>query len=145
MPISEGKSVSLKYSIRDESGKLVDQSKDDQPWVFVHGAGQMLKGVERALLGHVAGDSLEIVVSPEDGYGERDISLTTYADPGQFADVDNLQEGLSLFADVEGEQVLATVKEVKEDKVLLDLNHPFAGKTLTFDVEILEVNDISIN
>ena len=60
-------SLFLKYSITDESGQLVDQSQDGKPWVFIHGLGQMLKGVERALLGHVEGDHLQIVVAPEDG------------------------------------------------------------------------------
>ena len=76
---------------------------------------------------------------------ERDIGLTTYAEPDQFQDYGSLEAGMSLFADIEGEQVLATVKEVKEDKVLLDLNHLLAGKTLTFDVEILEVKELAAN
>lgn len=145
MGISVGKSVSIKYSIRDESGQIVDASQDDNPWVFVHGTGQMLKGVERALLGHVPGDVLEVEVSPEDGYGERDLALTSYADPKQFEDYENLEEGMALFTEVEGEQVLATIKELKEDKVLLDMNHPFAGQTLVFDIEVLDVKEIEGN
>ena len=137
--ICSGKTVSIAYTIRDLEGKIIDESAG-RPWTFTHGEGQIVPGVEQSLLGHTVGDTLDLTITPQQGYGERDLSLTSYADLEQFKDIEQLIPGTILHAEVDGETVLARVKELKEDKVLLDLNHPFAGQTLKFSVEVLSVD-----
>ncbi|SMF12976.1 FKBP-type peptidyl-prolyl cis-trans isomerase [Pseudobacteriovorax antillogorgiicola] len=141
--IVAGKIVSIAYQVRSEDGQVIDASSHEDPWVFTHGDGQMVKGVERALLGHEVGDKLDLVLAPEDAYGERDPDLTSYVSKTQFSQIDLLEPGTPVFTDVDDQRVLVTVKEVKEDKVLLDMNHPLAGQTLQFSVEVLSVREPS--
>lgn len=136
--VSAGNTVEVDYIIRNDDGELIHQS-ESEPWVFTLGQSQMVRGVEKAILGYKVGDTIDIKVAAEDGYGLRDAALTSYADFNQFDDVENLVVGMTLTTEVDGEMVVATVKEVKDNKVLLDMNHPFAGKTLHFNIKILSI------
>ena len=141
MTISKDKSVSIEYTIKLDDDSLVDTNVKSDPLTFVYGDGKVIPGLEKALEGMKVGDSKKVVVSPEEGYGE--------SNPKAFVEVakDKVPEGaLKAGAMLQGQSadgasVYARVSEVKESTVVLDHNHPLAGKTLHFDVKILEISD----
>jgi FKBP-type peptidyl-prolyl cis-trans isomerase SlyD len=130
--------VSLEYVLRLDDGQEVDRSFGDDPLEFLQGHGHIIPGLEVALYGMAIGDEKEIVVEPEDGYGDYDDeSLVTMAREALPQDV-ALEEGAQIFVrDTDtGEQFQATVAEVQDESILLDFNHPLAGETLHFWVKV---------
>ena len=141
MQVSEHKVVVLKYEVIDEQDQLVDRSEDDGPLAYIHGNGQLIPGLENALEGREQGDKLSIDVPPDQGYGERDEDGIQTVSRSQFDNGDQIEAGMQFEAqDDEGHQIV-TVVGVEGDKITLDTNHPLAGKTLHFKVEIVEVLD----
>ena len=137
--IEKGSSVKLEYTLKDDKGQLLDSSDGKEPISFVQGAQQIIPGLDKAILGMKAGDTKKITVKPDDAYGAIDPKAETEVPK------DALPKG----ADVVGTRLLArgqdgqprpvTVKAVKDTTVVLDLNHPLAGKTLYFDVKVVSV------
>lgn len=138
--IEEGSTVRIEYTVTDEAGKLLDSNKGGKSLQFTHGRQEMIPGVERQLLGMHPGEEKKLVVTPEEGYGPVDPTAQTEV-PKDLVPADGQQVGKRLVArNRAGEPRLVMVKEVKENTVVLDLNHPLAGKTLLFDVKVLEVD-----
>ncbi len=136
------KVVTLTYVIRDESG-LCEQS--DVPVSYVHGApdSQMFPKIEQALEGRGVGDEVEVTLSPEEGFGERD-PAKTFSDRIENVPPQYRQVGAqAVFHNDRGESLTMTVVRVENGEVHLDGNHPFAGKTLTYKVRILDIRDAS--
>lgn len=137
--VQEGAEVSFDYTLTDEAGQVVDTSKGKAPMHYVHGRGQIIPGLERELTGMPVGGEKKVVVKPEDAYGP--------VDPGAFREVpkeqvpvEALKVGVMLLAQAPGGQgVPVRVHEIKEKTVVMDFNHPLAGKTLSFEVKITEV------
>jgi FKBP-type peptidyl-prolyl cis-trans isomerase SlyD len=137
--IEKGSSVKIEYTLKDDKGAVLDTNAGKEALAFTQGAQQIIPGLDKALLGMKPGDSKKVTVKPEDAYGA--------VDPKAEAEVpkDALPQG----AAVVGTRLLArghdgqprpvTVKAVKDTTVLLDLNHPLAGKTLFFDVKVVSV------
>jgi FKBP-type peptidyl-prolyl cis-trans isomerase SlyD len=138
--IQKGSTVRIEYTVTDEQGKLLDTNKGGQSLQFTHGQQQMIPGIERQLLGMHPGEEKKVVVKPEEGYGAVDPAAQT--EVSKEAIPPEAQEvGKRLLARTRtGESRLVMVKEVKERTVVLDLNHPLAGKTLHIDVKVLEVD-----
>lgn len=138
--IEHGATVRIEYTLRDEAGTILDTSRGREPLTYVHGQHQIIPGLERELEGLQAGDARQVTVPPEDAYGPRD--------PGAVAEVpravvppDALVPGVELLArGPDGSSRVVRIAEVREDTVLLDLNHPLAGKTLVFDIRVVEVS-----
>jgi FKBP-type peptidyl-prolyl cis-trans isomerase SlyD len=137
--IADGKTVEVNYTLTVD-GKVVDSSKGRKPLEFKAGAHQMIPGFEKALIGMKAGQKKSFKVKPEDGYGQ--------VNPKAFREIPKKQlpagvtpkAGMTLYAKgEEGQPIPIVIKEVKKDTVVLDFNHPLAGKTLNFDVEVVEV------
>ncbi len=140
MRVKHGRVILLDYSVRVHSGQVVEASTGKGPIEYLHGSGQILPALERALEGLGEGDQASFSIAPEDAYGERKpdnvVSLPRTLFP---ADV-QLEEGLCLYAKASGgTSYPITVKEVGEEMVLVDLNHPLAGERLFFQVKICGV------
>lgn len=137
--VADGQVVSLAYKLHMEDGELVDESASDEPLQVLQGAGQIIPGLESALYGMALGDKKEVVVQPADGYGMYDPedkqSMPRTAFPPDLA----LEEGVGLVVrDTEtGKRFQAFVEELHSDRVVLDFNHPLAGETLFFKVEVV--------
>ncbi len=138
--IEKGSTVRIEYTVTDDAGKLVETNKGGQSFQFTHGQKEMLPGVERHLLGMHPGEETKVVVKPEEGYGLVDPTAQTEV-PKEAVPPGAQEVGKQLLARSQsGRPRLVSVKEVKERTVVLDLNHPLAGKTLLIDVKVLEVD-----
>ncbi len=141
MVISKGKVVSIHYTLKNGSGEVLDSSSGGEPLAYLHGVGNLIPGLEQALDGHEVGERLDVSVAPEDGYGARHDELVQEVPRSAFGDVEGLEPGMRFRAQgPQGEQVV-TVTAVSEEQVTVDGNHPLAGETLEFAVEISEVRD----
>jgi FKBP-type peptidyl-prolyl cis-trans isomerase SlyD len=138
MQITSGKVVFIDYTLTDDDQEIIDSSRGGDPLGYVHGAGQIVPGLEKALEGARAGDSLKVVVAPEEGYGLSDPENIAVIPASQIEGVDDLTEGTQLEA--EGGQTVIVTK-IEGDEVTIDANHPLAGMTLHFDVTVKEVRD----
>jgi FKBP-type peptidyl-prolyl cis-trans isomerase 2 len=137
--VKDGSVVSLEYTLSDEKGKMIESNKGKTPLTYTHGQGQIIPGLEKELAGMKAGGQKNVRVKPEEAYGP--------VDPKAFREIprDNvppeaLKVGTTLYAkNSQGQGFPVRVHEIKEKTVVLDLNHPLAGKALTFDVKVLDV------
>lgn len=139
--IEPGSRVRLQFSLRLEDGTEVDGTGDGEPLEFVMGDGSMASGLEMALLGMQAGDHETVVIGPDlSGFGARsDDAVQTLPRSDFPADMD-LEPGLIVaFETPAGDEVPGAIRDVDEQHVTVDLNHPLAGHELTFEVEIREV------
>lgn len=139
MKVSKDCIVSLEYRLHLGDGKIIDQSAPGQTLGYLHGQGQIVPGLESQLEGLSSGESRQVVVPPAQGYGEHDARGLQEVPRTMFPPDAPLQPGLTLHAQTEQGIVPITVREIKGDSVVVDLNHPLAGKTLHFDVTVKEV------
>jgi FKBP-type peptidyl-prolyl cis-trans isomerase SlyD len=139
MTITTGSVVLFDYTLTDDEKDIIDSSKDGGPLAYLHGEGQIVKGLEKAMEGRKAGDSFSITVSPEEAYGLPDPEKIAVVTADQIEGGEDLEEGMQLEAsNDEGEQIVV-VSKIEGNKVTLDGNHPLAGMTLHFDIAIREV------
>ncbi|ULH14422.1 peptidylprolyl isomerase [Deinococcus sp. KNUC1210] len=139
MNITQDKVVEIEYTLTVD-GEVVDQSEENEPLVYLHGHNNIIPGLEKALEGHAAGDKLNVTVSPEEGYGERDDENVQVLPKEDFDD--DVEVGASYFAQAEDGSVNPfTVVSVNGDDVTVDFNPPLAGQTLNFDVTVKDVRD----
>ncbi len=139
MVIGDNTTVRFEYTLAVD-GKTVDSSQDGEPVEYTHGRNQILPGLERQMMGLHVGDIRDITVSPDEGYGSIDPEAQDEVQKSQLPSTIDPQVGMRLTGrDPSGRVFLATIKEVKPESVVLDLNHPLAGKTLNFHVKVLEV------
>ena len=137
--VKDGATVSLEYTLSSEDGKLIESNKGKEPLRYVDGRSQIIPGLEKALEGMKPGAETKVTVKPEDAYGPVDPKAYREV-PKEQVPADSLKEGMMLYAkNTEGEMFPVRVKEVKDKTVVIDMNHPLAGKTLVFDVKILDV------
>ncbi len=137
MRVKHGRVVLLDYLVRLATGQVVETSSVKGPIEYLHGSGQILPALERAIEGLSEGQEAAFNIAPEEAYGQRREDNVVSLPKGLFPSDVRLQPGLSLFARASGGQSYPiTVKEVKGDLVLVDLNHPLAGERLFFEVNI---------
>jgi peptidylprolyl isomerase len=139
--IEKGSKIKLHYTGTLEDGTVFDSSKDKEPLEFEVGAGQVIPGFDEGVIGLKAGEKKTINIPADKAYGQYDEKrMGEYPKENVPKDME-LKVGAKMFLQSpDGGVALATIKEIKEEVVLLDLNHPLAGKDLTFEVEIIEVN-----
>lgn len=143
MQIEDQKVVVLHYTLTDNKGTVIDKSEDGS-FAYLHGANNIIPGLENALTGKAAGDELTVSISPEDGYGVRDESMLQEVPKTMFEDGSDISMGSQFHAQgPNGEVLVVTVKEVNDATIVVDGNHPLAGVELNFDVKITEVRDAS--
>ena len=140
MKIEKDIYVEFHYALVDE-GEVKDGSRGgDEPLSYVHGHNMLVPGLEAALQGREEGEHFQVEVPPELGYGERDEDNFEVIPREAFADLPGLKKGMLVnLEDGDGEPQLGRVVDLDIREVKVDLNHPFAGQTLKFDVEIINV------
>ena len=137
--IGPDREVTLHFALKLENGDVVDSTFDKQPATFKVGDGNLLPGFEQALFGLKGGDQRSLPIAPEQGFGQPNPQNVQVMPRGQFQDME-LSEGLLIiFNDAANAELPGVVKAFDEQQVTIDFNHPLAGKTLSFDVEIIEV------
>ncbi len=143
MQIESNSVVTLHYILKDNDGKVIDQSDDDS-FLYLHGAMNIVPGLENALSGKSVGDELSVKISPADGYGEKREDQIQEVPKDMFGSAEEIKVGVQFHAQSpEGEEVVVTVVEVKDDVVVIDGNHALAGVELNFDVKIVDVRKAS--
>ena len=137
--VSNGKVISLEYTLKLEDGEVVDTNVGKAPLTYTQGANQIIPGVESAVQGMEVGQAKQAVVPPMEGYGDPD--------PDAFHEVpkeklpQEIQVGTQLHGkDSTGREIRPIVSEIKDETVLLDFNHPLAGKTLYFDLKVINIH-----
>jgi FKBP-type peptidyl-prolyl cis-trans isomerase SlyD len=145
MEIKEKRVAVVTYVLKGDDGQVIQAAEKDNPFAFIHGVGQVLPAFDSALLGKVAGDLYAFSLSAEDGYGEYDLSRIESLDPQIFveAPAEYIVIGATLPMEFNGHTVFGTITEIRPDAVVMDFNHPLAGKNLHFSGEVIEVRDAS--
>lgn len=138
MRITTGTVVTLDYTLKNDQGEVLERSDATDPYTYLHGGDDIIPGLQKALEGHEAGDELEIVVVPEEGYGERDDNLVQTVSRDLFGDSE-VEVGMMFHAQTDYGHQVVVVREVLDDEVTIDGNHPMAGETLHFDVKVKDV------
>ena len=140
LAIAQGSVVSIHYTLRSPEGDVLDSSDGGEPLMYLHGADNIVPGLERELTGRKVGDSLEVEVKPVDAYGERQgpgpqrVPLTAFPEGAR------PEEGMQVFAEGPDNQTIPLwVVSVEDDAVMVDVDHPLAGMTLHFQVEVASV------
>lgn len=133
------KVVTLHYTLTDESGATLDRSSATEPLAYLHGHGNIIPGLEKALEGTEVGFKSKITVAPSEGYGEKKPEAIFEEPHENFGPDMNLEPGMQVYAEGKHGPITFTVVELTDTGVVLDANHPLAGKTLHFDVEVVDV------
>ena len=143
MQIEQNSVVTLHYTLKDNDGNVIDQS-DDGSFLYLHGAMNIIPGLENALAGKSAGDEFSVSVSPEEGYGAKDPERIQEVPKEMFDNADEIKPGVQFHAQgPDGNAVVVTVVEVKDEAVVIDANHALAGVELNFEVKIVDVREAS--
>lgn len=143
MQIAKDKVASIEYTLTDNEGQVLDSSVGGEPLAYLHGAGNIIPGLEKALEGRQVGDTFTVSIAPAEGYGEKDDSLTQEVPRRMFAGVDEIEVGMQFHAQTDHGMQVITVAAVRDDIITVDANHPLAGQTLNFDVKVVEVRAAS--
>lgn len=143
MQIAQNTVVAFHYTLTNESGDVLDSSEGRDPLTYLHGAGNIIPGLEKELEGRESGEQLQVTVEPAEGYGETQPSLVQEVPRDAFQGVDQVEPGMQFQAQTQGGPLMVTVTQVEGDTVTVDGNHPLAGQTLNFDVQIAEVREAS--
>lgn len=131
--------VSIHYTLKDDAGAVLDSSSGRAPLSYLHGHGNIIPGLEKALEGTSAGDRSQVAVEAKDGYGEANPDLIFEAPREHFPSDIKLEPGTRVYAEGPEGPVSFTVVRLTDSGALLDGNHPLAGKQLHFEVEVVEV------
>jgi len=139
--IKDNTVVTIAYRMGTDGTVLEDAPADD-PLYYLHGADNLVPGLEAALLGKQVGDTVSITLPPADAYGERDEESVQAADINDFNLPENVEVGAEVeVEDAEGDIYMATIRGMDDKAITLDFNHPLAGMYITFDVEVLEIRE----
>ena len=137
--VKDGSVVSLQYSLSEENGQLIESNKGKDPLKYTHGSKQIVPGLEKELTGMKVGGEKRVKVKPEDGYGLVNSKAFQEVSKEQIP-ANGMKVGATLAAKgPHGQEIPVRIHEIKEKTVVLDLNHPMAGKTLLFDIKILDI------
>lgn len=130
--------VNFNYTLTNAAGDVLDKSQGE-PLVYLHGAHNIVPGLENAMFGKHVGDKFQVTVEPEEAYGEYQAEMVQEIPRNMFQGVDDIQVGMQFQAQADDGVQVVTVKEVTPELVIVDANHPLAGQALTFDVEIVAI------
>lgn len=139
MEIADQRVATIHYTLTNDAGDVLDRSPADAPLSYLHGAGNIVPGLEKALAGRKPGDRFDADVAPEEAYGPRHDALVQSVPRAAFQGVESVQPGMQFQASTAQGPLLVTVTEVNDDQVTVDGNHPLAGQRLHFAVEVADV------
>ena len=134
--------VTFNYKLTNAEGETLDQSQGE-PLAYLHGAGNIIPGLEKALVGKAVGDKFTVNVPAAEGYGEYNADLVQEVPKQMFQGVENIEAGMQFQAQTDDGVQIVTVKSVEGENVIVDANFPLAGQDLTFDVEIVGIREAS--
>jgi FKBP-type peptidyl-prolyl cis-trans isomerase SlyD len=139
--IKDGMVAAIAYEL-SVGGKVVEIIPDDMAIEYLHGAENIVSGLEKALAGKQVGDTFEVTLKPAEAYGEYDEAMVEAIDIAEFGDISELEPGMELeLMDEDGDWFEAVIKDITEEAVLLDFNPPMAGKTLHYRVKVIAVRE----
>jgi len=141
MQVEKDKVVFFHYRLSDDAGAELEDSHGRKPLAILFGHRNIIPGLETAMAGHAAGDRFTVIVPPDQGYGERRENFTQRVPKKYFPDPEHLKPGVTTHLRTQEGYRSVTVMKVGSSVVDVDLNHPMAGKTLHFDIEVTEVRD----
>ena len=141
MEIAYQKMVKIHYTLKDTDGNQLDSSVGGEPLEYMHGIGSLIPGLENQLTGRKAGDKFHAEIEPALGYGEYDEKLVAEVPRKQFDTGAEITVGQQFQADTATGPMIVKVTKVSDDTITVDGNHELAGKTLCFDVEVVDVRE----
>jgi len=141
MQISDQKAVTIHYTLKDEAGETLDTSRGRDPLNYLQGAGNIVSGLEKALAGKSAGETVRVTLAPEEAYGQRDDKEIRNVPLRKISADGKLAPGARVRVQTAGGFQLGIVNTVRGDYETVDLNHPLAGMRLDFEVEVMAVRD----
>lgn len=139
MQVADNKAVSIHYTLTNDEGEIIDSSIGGEALAYLHGAGNIISGLENALAGKSVGEKMNVRIEAEDAYGEFMEDRIQVISRDMFDGIDTIEVGMQFHADVSAGPGIVTVIEVAGDDITIDGNHPLAGIPLTFDVEIIDI------
>jgi FKBP-type peptidyl-prolyl cis-trans isomerase SlyD len=139
--IADQKVVSLNYTVKDTEGQVVDSSEGAAPMVYLHGQGNIIPGLEAALVGKAPGEEFDVTVEPADAYGEYNEEILQVVPRTVFEGIESIEAGMVFTAQDQNGPVQLTVAKVDGDDITVDPNHPLSGKTLHFSGSVIEVRE----
>lgn len=144
MRIGDNIVASFHYTLKNDAGEVLDSSEGREPLAYLHGAGNIVEGLEKAMEGRGAGDKFSVTVQPEEGYGIHHAQLTQEVPREAFQGVEQLQVGMHFQASGEQGVMEVRITSIEGDVVTVDGNHPLAGETLHFDIEVTDVRKATL-
>lgn len=146
LAIGPGTKITLHFALQLDNGQVVDTNFERDPATFTVGDGNLLPGFEKALFGMLEGEHKTLVIKPEDGFGQRNPNNIQEIARSQFGAELELSEGLMLsFADAQKTELPGVVQRFDEDVVVVDFNHPLAGRDILFEVAILKIEPVQVH
>ncbi|MDC0253816.1 peptidylprolyl isomerase [Bacteriovoracales bacterium] len=141
--IVDGHVVEMNYTLINSKGDVIDSSSGKAPLAFIQGKGDIVPGLEKEMAGKKVGDSFKVTISPEEAYGTRNEGMVQSVAKEQFGpEASNVEVGMQFQLEgSNGQTLLVTAIKVEENEVILDGNHPLAGETLSFDIEVVSLRD----
>jgi len=139
MQIAQNSVAAFHYTLTDDEGQVIDSSEGREPLTYLHGSGQIVPGLEKQMEGRAVGDKFIADVAPEEGYGVRHAELMQEVPREAFQGVEDIQPGMQFQGRGPQGEINVTVTKVEDDKVFIDGNHPLAGKTLHFAIEVTDL------
>lgn len=144
MQIADRRVAQFHYTLTNDQGEVIDSSTGHDPLTYLHGKGNIVPGLEKALVGKQAGDMLKVSVPPDEGYGLLLPEMIQVVPRDSFQGVDEIKAGMRFQAQTEHGPLMVRVTQVTEDSVTVDGNHELAGQTLHFEIEVTDVRDASV-
>jgi FKBP-type peptidyl-prolyl cis-trans isomerase SlyD len=141
MQIAKNTVATINYTLTDPKGQVIDSSKGREPLAYLHGASNIIPGLESALEGKAKGDSVNVTVPPENGYGKHNPELVQPVPRENFKGISDIRPGMQFQAQTPQGARIVTVVKVDPDNVTVDANHPLAGMDLKFDVTVEDVRE----
>jgi FKBP-type peptidyl-prolyl cis-trans isomerase SlyD len=143
MTIVKNSIATLHYTLKDDAGEILDVADENNPFLYMHGVGGMIPGLEKALENGKAGEKVVVSIAPADAYGDRNPNLTQDVPREMFGSItdEDMVVGAQFQAQTDQGVEIITVVEIDGDTIKIDGNHPMAGETLHFDVDVIDVRD----
>lgn len=144
MQIAERTVASFHYTLTDDAGTVIDSSSGNDPLTYLHGVGNIVPGLEKAMEGRRAGDKFDVLVSPEEGYGTPNEMLIQVVPREAFQGVDQIEVGMQFQAQTPQGAISVVIAKIEDGLVTVDGNHPLAGQNLHFAIEVVDVREASV-
>lgn len=141
MKITTNSVVSLDYTLKNNAGEVLDSSEGRTPLLYLHGVGALIPGLENEINGMEKGQSKTVTVQPEHAYGHRRDELLHVVPKSGFQGDEEMQIGMQVQLETEQGPTIASIAKIEGEDITLDLNHPLAGETLTFEISIADIRE----